>query len=119
MVTDNIIPLAVEFFLLPSNWHVEHFEEKYNALHSALCYHRVCLCVGLCVCLSVCVCVCVLCLWSSGKRFEIETSFFFKLRGITPDIISKNLTQIRLQISRWRTKCRPFNTIIGCNSAIY
>ena len=58
----------------------------------------------------VCVCVCM-CVWTSAKRFEIETSFFFKLRGITPDIICKSLTQIGLQIPRWRTKWRPWNTI--------
>ena len=75
----------------------------------------VCVCVYVCVCLSLCVCMARL--WTSGKRFEIETSFCFKLRGITPDIICK--TQIGLQIPRWRTKWRPWNTIIGCNSAIY
>ena len=44
---------------------------------------------------------------------------FFKLCRITPDIICKSLTQIWLQIPRWRTKWRPWNTIIDCNSAIY
>ena len=61
-------------------------------------------CVRVCVCVSVCVCVCVLLcmprLWTPGKRFEIETSFFFKLRAITPDITCKSLTQIELQIPR-------------------
>ena len=40
----------------------------------------------------VCVCVCMPCLWTSGKRFELETSFFLKLYGITLDIICKSLT---------------------------
>ena len=46
------------------------------------------------VCVSVCVCVCVPRLWTLGQQFQIEMSFFFKLRGITLDIIYKNLTQI-------------------------
>ena len=44
---------------------------------------------------------------------------FYKLCGITPDIICKSLTQIGLQIPRWRPSWRPWNTIIGRNSAIY
>ena len=49
-----------------------------------------CACVCVCVCVSVCGClracvracvrvcrVCVPRVWTSGKRFEIETSFFF------------------------------------------
>ena len=59
------------------------FLAKCNALHFAL---------SSCVC--VCVRVCMPYLWTSGKRFEIETSFFFKLRRITPDIICKSFTQI-------------------------
>ena len=41
----------------------------------AYCYRRLCLCV--CVCVSVClfVTVCMPRLWTSGKRFEIETFF--------------------------------------------
>ena len=35
----------------------------------------VCVCVSVCVC--VCVCVSMPRLWMPGKRFEIETSFFF------------------------------------------
>ena len=65
----------------------------------------VCLCVSVCVCLCVCACVCVCPFVDLKKRFEIET--FFKLRGITPDINCKSLTQIGLQIPRWRTKWRP------------
>ena len=77
-------------------------------------------CVCVCICLScVCVFVCMPRLWTSGKRFEIVTSFFFKLRGMTPDIICKSFTQIGLQIPIWRTKWRLWNTINGCNSAIY
>ena len=60
---------------------------------------RVCVCVSVCVCMPR--------LWTSGKRFEIETCFCAKLRGITPDIICRSLTQILLQIPRWRTKWRP------------
>ena len=41
----------------------------------------------------VCVCVCVPRLWTSEKQFEIETPFFLKLLGMTPDI-SKTFTQI-------------------------
>ena len=51
---------------------VYHFWAKYNALHFALCYRRVCL--------SVCLSVCVPRLWISEKLLEIVTSFFFKLR---------------------------------------
>ena len=43
-------------------------------------------------------------IWTSRKRFEIETLFLFKLRGITPDIICKSLTRIGLQIPRCRNK---------------
>ena len=41
------------------------FRPKCNALHFAVCYRRVCLCVRvsvrLCVCVSVCLCVCRVC----------------------------------------------------------
>ena len=61
-----------------------------------------------CVCASVCVCVCVCMprLWTSGKRFEIETSFFLIARNNTAHTC-KSFTQIGLQIPRWRTKWRP------------
>ena len=55
-------------------------------------------CVCVCVCVCVCLCVCMPRLCTPGKRFEIEMSFFFKLRGIKPDIICKSLTQIGVQI---------------------
>ena len=72
--------------------------------------------VYVCFCLSVCMPR----LWTPGKRFEIETSsFFFKLRGLMPDITCKSFTQIGLQIPRWQTIWRAGNTIIGRNSAIY
>ena len=47
-------------------------------------------CVRSCVraCVRACVCVYMPRLWTSGKRFEMET-FFFQLRGITSDIICK------------------------------
>ena len=90
------------------------FFDEMQRLHFALCYRKVCVCM----CACVCVCVCMPSLWTSGKRFEIEPSFF-KLLGITPDITYKSFTQIGLQIPRWRTKWRPWNTIIGRNSAIY
>ena len=38
---------------------------------------------------------------------------------MTAHISSRRLTQIRLQIPRWRTKLRPCNTIISYISAIY
>ena len=34
-------------------------------------------CVYVCVCVCVSVCVCMPHLWTSGKRFEIETPFLF------------------------------------------
>ena len=37
-----------------------------------------CVRLSVCVCACVCVCVCMLRLWMPGKRFEIETSFFFQ-----------------------------------------
>ena len=85
-----------------------------NATHCISPYAIV-----MCVCLSVCVYVCMPRLWTSGKRFELETSFFSELLGMTRDITCKSFTQIGLQIPRWRTKWRPWNTIIGRNSAIY
>ena len=57
-----------------------------NATHCISPYVIVvCVCVS--VCLSICVYVCVymLRLWTSGKWFEIETSFLYKLLGITLD----------------------------------
>ena len=97
---------------------VTFIDFRRNATHCISPYAIiVCMCV--CVCVSVFLCVCMPRLWTSGKRFEIETSFCFKLREITPDITCKRLTQIGLQIPRWRTKSRPWNTIIDCDSAIY
>ena len=67
-----------------------------------------------CVSMCVCVCVCVFVVFVNARKIVwIETSFF-KLRGITPDIICKSLTQIGLQIPRWQTKWRPRNAIICC-----
>ena len=40
-------------------------------------------------------CVCRPRLWTPGKQFEIETSFFFKLRVITQHITCRSLTQIQ------------------------
>ena len=50
---------------------------------------RVCVCMCVCVCVRagvracvracVCVCVCMPRLWTSGKLFEIERSFFFEI----------------------------------------
>ena len=45
------------------------------------------------VCVSVCMYVCMPRFWTPGERFEIETLFFFKLRGMTPGITCKSLTQ--------------------------
>ena len=70
----------------------------------------------------VCVCVCV-CVYAAFVHLRKTVSdrdvVFFKLCGMTPDITWKSLTQIGLQIQIWRTKWRPWNTIFGCNSAIY
>ena len=59
--------------------------------------------VCVCVCLCVCVCVCMPRLWTPGKRLEIQTSLFYKLREMTPDITFKSFTQIGIQIPIWRT----------------
>ena len=54
----------------------------------------------------VCVCVCVyVCAAFVGLRktvWDEDVVFVLNLRGITPDIIYKSLTQIGLQIPRWR-----------------
>ena len=92
--------------------HVAYFYVKCNAMHFAYCYRRACLCVCLCVCVYVTFVYARKTVWDRDV-------VFFKFCEITPDIISKSLTQIRLQIPRWRTKWRPWNTIICCNSAIY
>ena len=52
------------------------------------------------------------------QRVNIETSFFTELCAITAHISWGSLTQIWLQISRWRTKWRLWNTIMGYNSDI-
>ena len=75
-------------------------------------------CVCLCVCLSVCLCVCRF-VDLRKTVWDRDVVFVFKLRWITPNIISKSLTQIWLWIPRWRTQWWPWNTIIGCNSVIY
>ena len=79
----------------------------------------VCLCVSVCVCLCVCVSVCMPRLWTPGKRFEVEMSFFFKLRGMSPDIASKSFTQIVLQIPRWRTKLAVTQPFINTDTSIF
>ena len=38
---------------------------------------------------------------------NIDTSFFTELCVMAPDVSCRSLTQIRLQISRWRTKWQP------------
>ena len=76
-----------------------------NATHCISSYAIV-MCV--CVCVSLCLSFCVLArLWTPEKRFEIETSFFFKLCGMTPDKTCKSFTQIGLQIPIWWTKWQP------------
>ena len=45
-----------------------------NATHCIMPYAVV---MCLCVCVSVCLCVCMPRLWTSGKRFEIETPSLF------------------------------------------
>ena len=69
---------------------------RWNATHCILPYAIVvCVCVCVCVCVGACVRVCVrVCvprLWTSRKRFEIETSSFSKLLEMTPDITYKSL----------------------------
>ena len=76
------------------------FYAKCNALHFSLCHRHVCVCV--CACL--CACVCMPRLWTSGNCLRYRRRFSFKLLGMTPDIICNSLTQIGLQIPRWRTK---------------
>ena len=59
-------------------------------------------------CMSVCVCVSVYAAFVDARKTVRDRGVVvFKLRGITPDIICKSLTQIGLQIPRWRTKWRP------------
>ena len=52
----------------------------FRLMLSSCVYMSVCVCLCVCMCLcvsvSVCVCVCIPRLWTSGERFEIETSFF-------------------------------------------
>ena len=54
-------------------------------------------CIAFRLMLSSCVCVCVCVsmprLWMPGTLLGIETSFFFKLREMTPDITCTSLTQ--------------------------
>ena len=55
------------------------FVFRRNPTHCILPYAIVmCVCVCVCAreCLCVCVCVCMPRLWTSGKRFETETSSF-------------------------------------------
>ena len=100
----------LEFFFFSLFLHSPVFIHGILFMHFALCYRH----------LYVCLRVRMPCFWTSGKGHEIVMSlFFFKLRAITPDTICKSLTQIRLHISRWRTKWRPWNAIIDCNSTIY
>ena len=58
-------------------------------------------CVCVCVCLSVCVCrVC----GPQKNGLRLWRRFCFKLRGITPDISCKSLTQIGLTHSKMADK---------------
>ena len=72
---------------------VIHFSENCNALHFALCYRHVCLCV---------------CLYSTfvdlRKTVWDRDVIFSILRGIKQDIICKSLTQIGLKIPRTADK---------------
>ena len=68
------------------------------------------------VCLRVCLCVCHIC---GPQENGLRDVVFFKLLEMISDITCKSFTQIGLQIPRWWTKWRPWNTIIGHNSAIY
>ena len=80
-----------------------------NATHCISPYAIVvcewaCVCVCLSVCLSVCVYAALVDLRKTASDRDVV--FCFRLRGITSDIICKSLTQIELQIPRWRTKWR-------------
>ena len=89
------------------NWNWSDVVFRRNATHCISPYATV-----------VYVCVCRVCgPQENGLRWRRH--FFKKLLEMTPDIIYKSFTQIGWQISRWRTKWRPWNTIIGRNSAIY
>ena len=44
---------------------------------------------------------------SFSEAFIIETSFFTELCVMTAHISCRSLTQIQLQIPRWRTRWRP------------
>ena len=82
-----------------------NFQAKFNALHFALCYRRVCLCVTVCVCVSMCLCVCVYATFLDARKTVSDRDVvFLELRGMKPYITCKRLTQIGLQIPRWRTK---------------
>ena len=85
-----------------------------NATHCISPYAIV-----MCVCLSVCLCVYAAFVDARKTVWDRYVNFFYKLRGMLPYITCKIFTQIGLQIRRWRTKWRPWNTIIGRNSAIY
>ena len=78
-----------------------------NATHCISPYAIV-MCVCVCVCLSVgvCVCVCRVC-GPQENCLRYRRHLFSILLEMTPDIAYKSLTQIGLQIPRWRTKWRP------------
>ena len=54
-------------------------------------------------CVCVCVCVCTPCLWTIGKRFEIDTSFF-KFSRITPKVICIKFETNRITNSQMADK---------------
>ena len=116
MSSSSHITTGVTWIVLSINTRSLHitllFIFMQNATHCISHYAIV-----VCVCLCESVCVCRVC----GPQQTVwhRDVAFFKLRGITPDIICKSLTQIGLQIPWRRIKWRPWNTIIGCNSAIY
>ena len=79
-------------------------------------YVCVGVCVGVCVYVRACACVCV-CVYAAfvdlrKTVWDRDVVFFFKLRGITPEIIYKSLTQIGLQIPKWWTNSGR-ETLIG------
>ena len=83
---DRILHLCSVFF---------YFLEKCNALYFALCHRRECVCVRVC------------CVYGPQENTLRSRNCFYKLCAITPDIICKSLTQIGLQIPRWRLLWRP------------
>ena len=111
-------------FLLLNNWNclVSHYLKPFLGELQRIAFRLMlsssCMCVCVCLCVSVCVCVYAAFVDLRKTVWDRDVLFSILLR-MTPDITCKSFTQIGLQIPRWRTKWRPWNAIIGSNSAIY